>query len=280
MKNLLRVKFALSIILLSQLVRAQETTAVTPQPKDESRKTTLTLLLDTSATLARQAANSAGEEMSYSGFYRVDLGVPLSRALTANLRTGYSQEYSYALPDNSSGALTDSRLGLAYGLGEIRKDLSLTLSSSLTLPTSKESGRAGLKSAVNVGAMATQKIGKFTFQLAPAWTEFFHDVITQMDGKQNLSRSMSLLALVGYDIIPELNINVSLQPIHSWTYYGTPRDSYFLAYDLTYTANSHAAFSVGIYNKASALKSNGLDYNYAIYDQSQFMGYFDVTLTL
>ncbi len=246
----------------------------------QQQKITANLLIDTSGTLAKQNVNSSGEGLSFSGTYRFDLGIPLSRVLTASARAAYSEEYSYALPDNTLGDYSDTRLGLSAALGEIRKDLKLTLGSQLFLPTSKDSNRAGLKSAASIFTSFEQTFGKVTIGLTPRYTQFFHDLVVQPDGNINLEKSVALLLEIGYAFTPKFGTTISAQPTHGWTYYGTPRDKYFLNYDVGYEVNKNVVLNLGIYNRSDALKSNGLEYNYTAFDESQFMGYFDVTLSI
>lgn len=256
----------LTVLLVSGLLNAKTITA--------------NLLIDTATTLSEHSVNSAGEGLSFNGFYRFDLGVLLSKTLTANMRLGYSQEYSYALPDQSTGDLADLRLGLTQSLGEIRKDLTIELSPRLYLPTSKESRRAGLQSAAGLAVIATQKWGAFTLQLAPRFVQYFHDVTVQWNGTPNTESTLACLIDLTYSLSDKWSLDVSFDPSHSWTYFGTTRDTYILAYEIDYDISDNMALGIGINNKASALKSNGLDYNYALWDQAQFMGYFDVNLKL
>lgn len=265
----------------SQANPVQQTTAAQGSTTTPSKPILSgSLTIDTSGTLSKQSANSSGEDFSFSGLYRVDLGASLSEALTASLRAGYSQEYSYVLPDGSSGDLTDSRLGLTAALGEIRKDLKLSVGSSLTLPTSNASRNAGLYTAVGLNAKFVQSLNKFTFILGPSFTNYFHAYEVQNDGRLNPERALSILASISYAISEKLETSVTFQPTRSFTYQRTTRDKYLINYDLSYAVNKNLSLALGIYNDASALKSNGLEYNYALYDQSQFMGYFDIVLSL
>ncbi|MBK9294418.1 MAG: hypothetical protein IPM57_08225 [Oligoflexia bacterium] len=275
------IAFSISLLTANFVNAATQNTAQVGQTPEPSKKIfTGSLLIETSGTLSQQSASSSGEDYSFSGLYRVDLGASLSDVFTASLRAGYSQEYSYVLPDGSSGDLTDSRLGLTAALGEIRKDLKLSVSSSLTLPASRISQRAGLYSVLALNAKLIQTLNKFTFILSPGVSNSFHSVEVQNDGRLNNEHSINVLLSVAYSLRENLEFSVSFQPTRSWTYRGTTRDKYFINYEVGYTPLKNLSLALGIYNDASALKSNGIDYNYALFDQQQFMGYFDITLSL
>src|SRR4051812_2420281 len=121
---------SVALIALTSLGLAQGALAgvsgSTKTAAPESKHISASILIDTSTTLAPGADNSAGEGYSQSGLYRLDVGVPLPGNLTASVRTGYSQEYTYVTDDGSSGGLIDSRLALSMGMGEILKNLSLS----------------------------------------------------------------------------------------------------------------------------------------------------------
>ena len=63
------------------------------------RKVSASLTIDSSSTLAPGSSGSAGEGLSQSGLYRLDLAVPFPGAFEVSLRTGYSQEYTYVKND-------------------------------------------------------------------------------------------------------------------------------------------------------------------------------------
>lgn len=244
------------------------------------RKITAQLLIDTSTTLAPGASQSAGEGLSQSGFYRLDLGVPLPAALTVSLRGGYSQEYSYVTDSGSPGGFADTGLTLMKAWGEIRKGLTLSSGLSLTLPTSIDSGKAGLKTAVGLSIPLEEKVGRFTFDLIPKYTEFFNDITVQANGVPVKNRVLSIATQVAYSITEKFGTDVLFWPSRSWTYGGVPSDKYYIAYEVTYDFSKHFGAAAGLLNNENALKSNGLDSNYAVFDQGMTTAYFDLTMTL
>jgi hypothetical protein len=208
------------------------------------------------------------------------VGVPLPGKLTATARTGYSQEYSYVLDDGSSGGLTDTRLGLSRAWGEIAKDLKLSTSLYLTLPTSRTSQKSRLYSATSAAAPLTYAKGKWDFTVEPRISQSFHEVEVQDDGTLNTERSISLLLDAGYSFTDQLRAGVTYRPVHSWTYQGTPRDRYLVSADVSYVISSRYILSGGLTTDASALKGNGIEYNYTLFDTGQTTAYLDVIINL
>ncbi len=249
-------------------------------PKDKSYKLSGVLTLDTSSTLAPGASSSAGEGYSQSGLYRLDAQFSLPQKWAVTTRLGYSKEYSYVLPDGSDGGFIDTGLGMTKAWGEVVKNLELSSSLNLTFPTSKDSHQAGMKSAVGLGFKSDLKIKRFDFILGPSITQLFHEYITQDNGKLNVERSVKILLEIDYLVTERLSVSTSFIPIHSWTYLGTTRDKYILDYELDYKISNTLSLAIGLLTDASALKDNGIDYNYTFYDQNQTAGYFDLAVSL
>jgi len=259
-------------------------TSVSQIPNQSSKKSkkifSASLSIDTSTTLEPGAHDSAGEGYSQSGTYRLDLGASLSDALKGLLRTGYSQEYSYVRDDGSAGGLIDTLLSLTYALGEARRGLSLSLVLNSLLPTSKDSRKVGLQFAAGPGFLIDYKTGHLELGSLTEYYEQFHDVEVSLDGKSNIQRSIRETLTIGYDIDGHLGLSALFRSKQGWTYQGATRTSYVFGYELGYSFNSNVAMSVGLMTDQSALKDNGLESNYTLFDANQTAGYFDIVFNI
>lgn len=250
------------------------------QAQNPKRKFSASLLIDTSTTLAPGAAQAAGENYSQSGFYRLDLSAPLPEALTVSMRAGYSKEYTYVTANGSQGGFADTKLSLLKAWGEIRKGLSLSTGLSLALPTSQDSRKVGLQSAVGFSVPIEYKIAHWSFSLEPRYSEYYHDAYVALDGTPNNSRAVSLVTTAAYMITEKFGTDLTFWPSRSWTYRGTPSTRYVASYELTYDISKNFGTALGLMTSENALKSNGLDANYTVFDANMTTGFFDVMMSL
>jgi hypothetical protein len=265
-------------ILATPTSSVNQTTNATQS--SEARKFSANLLIDTSSTLLPGASGSAGEGLSQSGFYRLDLSGPLPGLLAVSLRGGYSQQYSYVNDDGSSGGFSDTRLGLSRAWGEITKDLKLSTALYLSLPTSKASRLAGMKSGLGFGLPLELKSGRFVFDLEPRYWDYFYELTVQNNGVPNTSRSITAVMQVAYNFTEKFSADILYQPIHGWTYGDVPTDSYYTAYELGYEFNKYASISAGLLTAQNVLRDNGVEKTSAIFDQGVTTGYLDLVFSL
>jgi hypothetical protein len=285
--------FTLAILGLASQASAQSTPTnnnnentvkiQAPAPPAKKKIFSAVILVDTSTTLAPGSAGSAssGEDYAQSGTYRVDLGAKLPWDLSASARISYSQEYSYVRDDGRAGDFDDSILGLSRKIAEPAKDFTISTALSLVLPTSRETQLSGLKSAAGIGIPLAYKWKKFDIGITPKFSQNFHDVEVQPNGKLNTAYSFSILNVLAYNFTDKLNASIIYAPSHGYTYQGTTRDKYSLVYEVAYGWTDKFSTAVGLANvNASALYRTGLDSNYTLYDGAQTIGYFDLILSL
>jgi hypothetical protein len=259
---------------------ATSTTQLDLSNSPQAKKLSATILVDTTTTLNTQASESPGEGYNQSGLYRADLRYSLPNSMAVSARVQYSQEYSYYRDDGTSGGLEDSRLGVSKSFGEIKEGLSLATGAYIYLPTSTRSQKAGLKGGVGIAAPLKYTFRKFDFGLTPSVVNNYHEYEIADGGRFNMQYVFTAMLFASYNFSEKLAATISYAPTRGYTYRGTSRDTFLLAYDLSYVWTDKVSTSVGLATNASTIKSSGRESNYTFYDQNQSVGYFDIVISL
>jgi hypothetical protein len=110
--------------------------------------------------------------------------------------------------------------------------------------------------------------------------EQFHDREIDPAGRVNVARSARILLGVNYDFDGKLYTEVDFRPKRSWSYQGVAKDSFLSAIEVGYTLQENLSLALGVSTDASAIKGNGLESNYTLYDPSQTLGYFDIIISI
>src|SRR5205823_3261981 len=121
---------------------------------------------------------------------------------------------------------------------------------------------------------------KWDLGLSPSYTYYFYEFESQDDGTPNNAYSVALPLSISYNFTDKLSFGITLSLMRGWSYYNIPHDKFVSAYELDYQFTKMFGAAIGVMTMASALKSNGLDYNYTLYDQNQAAGYIDAIITL
>ena len=114
----------------------------------------------------------------------------------------------------------------------------------------------------------------------PVVIEYFHDVEVAADGTINPQMALELVNEINYKFYNKWGLSATLWPIHTVTYQGTSHDQYISGYGINYEISPLVSAEAGLYLAASAIKSNGLEYNYAVFDQRQSTAYLDLMISL
>jgi hypothetical protein len=279
MKNALLI---VSFMAIAMTARAESAAlATTAEAASGSSKPSALILYETATTLAPASAAADSDVQGYSqtGLYRLDVSLPLPEALTATLRAGYSQEYTYVLDDGSSGDFIDTGLGLSRKLGDLSKRLSLWSALNLTLPTSKASRLAGLQSAASASLPFDLKTGRLETSLTLGFTQYFFDRDYRADGTVNPDYAFTASLSPVLSLTRKLSVMASLSFARSFSSFGFPHEKTASSIEVDYQFSKLFGSALGVTTVASTLK-NGLQDTYVLYDQSMAAAYLDLSLTL
>jgi hypothetical protein len=77
-----------------------------------------------------------------------------------------------------------------------------------------------------------------------------------------------------------MSVSAMFRPTRAWTYANTTHERYLLNYEAGLELNSHLAIAVGYLSDASALKDDGIQSNYSLFDANTATGYVDILISI
>jgi hypothetical protein len=262
---------------VSALAAEPSTTSVTTSPLPQTTSTTTTALPVLSGEIPKKFSITTGLE--YSQKVEVEENTERESSTDLSLVATYKINDLYSLlaktavtqelngPQNSS--LSDTTVGFSVKGVKTNDQWITTHSMSAILPTSETSQeRDRLRTAVAMtnGVSYSGDLLKAKYSLG--LSKNFHEFDQNAEGTfLNEYRITNLIDLV-VPLTDKFSVSVSGLYRISYTYDGTDRYGFGTFGDLNYDFSEKLSSNIGVSTEGNALKSNGVDSNISVYDDT------------
>ncbi len=202
----------------------------------------------------------------------------LSKDYSIGTQAIYSQDINS--PEGSDFA--DTLIVLSRKPTPLGKTILLGWKVGAVAPTSKDSyKRQNLQGGALTGVTAMVNPDRLIPGLAIAGgvsiTKNFHQYDTATNGAVNSAWSSTQRASITYDFAGSFTISAELLHLNALTYQDNIKESYQHIEEFGYQFNKTISAAIGHTNSGSALKANGTDSNYALWDENTSMVYVSLT---
>lgn len=259
---------------------------VSKPEKVETYKFGLSMALSRSMSLVNQQDGSDSQGLEFQAI--PSLVAPIG---------SFSAVISYARDLKDEESIDNGFADTIVSYGGRSKDVAwsapyiLSIKPTLTtvIPVSKRSRiKDQLQTALSVGLSTTLKpdgvtpnnnLGDWMLKLGVTGGRNFHTYEEDINGRVLNKYSSNQTINLGYNLG---DWGLSAEYIHRvrWTYQGNIRESFGLSEELSYSINDHWGVAVGHSNEGPALKANGYESNFSLYDENTSSVYFSVSGSL
>lgn len=193
--------------------------------------------------------------------------------------TGFTQD----LKDSQKNTMADTLFTFRRSPIKLGRTFLFAYNLGGTAPTSKDSSdrqnmqgsaRAGIVLAINPDRL----VKGFAMAGAASVSRNFHEYETDVMGKVLNQYSSTQALTVSYDFPIGISISADFTHLNAVSYQGAIKESYEITEDISYQFNSIFSASIGHSNSGNALRPNGQDYSYRVYDENSSVVYASTTL--
>lgn len=232
-----------------------------------------------------RSANEA-EIANYSGLYELTASAVHKRTaivLTGRLR--YSQQYSYANDDGSTGMFENPRVSAAKSFRRGKEfDFdwldAISVSVSGTLGANAESQRRHFRWANGVSVTGAKDFGRLALRQGLGYSYSFYEYDIRSNGVVNSPNAFSSSTLAFYSLSDNFSFGGGFFYTYAVSFQGVGRGVASGTLSADYSLSNRVALSLGVASEASALTPDGLSYDVRLYAPESAQYYFDVIVSL
>jgi hypothetical protein len=211
--------------------------------------------------------------------YTVRLNTNLTPDYTLRVDTGYTQN----LKDSEKNTMADTLMTFRRNPFKVGKTFLFGYNLGGTAPTSKDSSkrqnmqgsaRAGVILAINPDRL----VKGFAIASLASVSRNFHQYETDVMGKVLNQYSSTQELTISYDFPVGISISADLLHLNAISYQGAVVENYQMVEEISYQFNSVVSAAIGHSNSGSALRPNGQDYSFDMYNENSSVVYASMTL--
>jgi len=191
----------------------------------------------------------------------------------------------FGINQEMTGEQKTSITNLTFGLRE--KGISLnpyfkySLGGSALAPTHSDSrNRESLLSSVKFSPrliFSPQQIPQLRVFYELGLSKNFHEFFTSTTGGSNVSYSLTQRIVSQYSLTDQLSASVDFARNSGWTYFDNIKTSFDLSEELSFEFIQNLSLAIGHSNGGGLLSSNGVDSNFAVFNENTSTVYTSIT---
>jgi hypothetical protein len=244
--------------------------------------------LSYTAKLIVQTAGSLdpSEPTSYSGWYSVGLGATHKPSkVSANLRLGYSREYSYQRDDGTDGAFDNPTGTIAkrYVNGEdFNSSLIDSVSIGLTgaLPGNREAQKQTFRGSLGPSLMIGKAVGRLNLSQVLAYTRRFYEFDIRDDGAVNSPDALRATSSLSVDVNDKASFSVSVGLTYLRSFQGIARTTESSALAVDYVLSKAVSLSAGFATDRGTLETDGQTNTVKVFDPNRAQAFVELAFVL
>lgn len=211
---------------------------------------------------ATRTADEA-QPISYAGSYMGVLSAvhPGSR-IAGTLRVAYSQEYTYADKNNSTGTFENPSLSLSRSWAQgkhfessVLDSLSLTFSG--VVGANDESARRNFLWSNGLSLTATKTLGRWTAQQSIGYSRGFYEYETRRNGVINSPDTFKGISTLIFGLSDRVSVGATYSYAYSVSFQGVGRVATIADTSVEYALSDRLAASVGVSVERGTLEPDG-----------------------
>jgi hypothetical protein len=250
-------------------------TSLVQRPKKDTSIWSGFLVASRSTGLYDFEDGTRADNMDYT--LRINANVTTNCSLRVD--TGFTQD----LKDSEKNTMADTLFTVRRAPINLGKTFLFTYNLGGTAPTSKDSSkrqnmqgsaRGGIVLAINPDRL----VKGFSVAGLATLSRNFHEYETDVTGKVLNEYSSTQALTVSYDFPIGISLSADFTHLNALSYQGSMKENYQITEDISYQFNSTISASIGHSNSGNALRPNGQDYSYNVYDENSSVVYASTTL--
>lgn len=211
--------------------------------------------------------------------YTLRVNANLSKNYSLRMDTGYSQD----LKDTEKDSMADTLVTFRRAPINLGKTFLFAYNLGGTAPTSKDSSkrqnlqgsaRAGIVLAINPDRL----VKGFAVAGFATLSRNFHEYETDVMGRVMNQYSGTQALTISYDFPVGISLTLDMTHMNALSYQGVLKETYQISQDISYQFNPTFAAAIGHSNSGNALRPNGQDYSYNVYDENSSVVYASATM--
>ncbi len=205
------------------------------------------------------------------------------RGITSGFIAGFSKD----LVNERTQELNDTTLFTSTKIGHWSDIAKLSILGKVILPTNETSRKVntlrttlGASTALNIDLRrAHLKYVQVKNTLAGQLS--FHRFTTTAENEANVQKRLANTISISYAPFEKTSFSYDFSMAQKWSYKGRLGSPLFSnSLSITHTLSDHAELSLGVSNKGSVYKSNGVDNNIAIFDGTTATAFGSVVIAI
>ena len=268
-----------ALLLCSSLAFANaainSSTTLVQRPKKDTSIWSGFIVASRSTSLNDYQDGTRSDSMDYT----LRVNANLTPIYSLRMDTGFTQN----LKDQEGNSMADTLVTFRRAPINLGKTFLFAYNLGGTAPTSKDSSkRQNLQGSARAGVVLAINPDRLVKGFAVAGfatvSRNFHEFETDVTGRVMNQYSGTQALTVSYDFPIGLSLSADFTHMNAISYQGSLKETYQISEDITYQINPMFAASVGHSNSGNALRPNGQDYSYNVYDENSSVVYASVMM--
>lgn len=268
-----------ALLLSSSLAFANaainSSTTLVQRPKKDTSIWSGFLVTSRSTGLYDFQDGTRSDNIDYTG----RLNANLTSKYSLRVDTGFTQD----LKDSEKDTMADTLFTIRRAPINLGKTFLFAFNLGGIAPTSKDSSkrqkmqgsaRAGIILAINPDRL----IKGFAFVGAASFSRNFHEYETDVTGRVLNEYSSTQALTMSYDFPVGISLSADLTHLNGISYQGNVKETYEISEEISYQLSSMFSAAIGHSNSGNALRPNGQDYSYRVYDENSSVVYASMTM--
>ncbi len=219
-------------------------------------------------------ATTDESKVTMGGWYQLSTGLTdQKRGISATLKLGWAQEYSYQKDDNTNGDLDNPAIILSKvwkNKEDFRSNVfdSLTLGLSGSVGASREAAHRTFIAGIGPSMTAAKQLGKLHVGESLAYSRGFYGYDIRNDGKVNAPNVFTSITEASFDLTPTLALSASMKLSQAISFQNVGRTTQLTAASLDYSALENLAVSLGFATERGTSNEDGQGNSVKFFDRN------------